>query len=953
MIPGLAQELRRNFRAAERTQLLIGAAGGTAAALAQYFQFGWPDGASLSFMPAIIMMAEISGGWAASVLAVAIVTSVALISKAPALPVLLPALVAVICGQLMRNGIPPLVSTLSLAAATLFSGAWLTTQSSVFAPGSLALALLAGSLNVAIAAGTRLFIPRRSVGLMPQRRFGLEDVMFVLGTTSLAAAAVTVGDFTDNSATALVMIVLAANVAILVVGRVSRRSARILMDHLRSGRAAAVSGKGNRPRRTHANLPFEAALLFIGSRRESDRLHRLTTKQGLHLESARRRVARLQQAIANGERVLREKELALASAVSATTALESKWRAFLDTVPDALLITDAAGRIEFANLAIQNLLGQSPDKLVGTQISALLAAAHPGLDPFELAAPLTGDPEPLASETDMKFRDAQGSMRELSARVQGFYAQGDRHLAIRLRDVSGLRYVVQELRQARKAASSTQRARDQFIATMSHEIRTPLHGLMATLDMLRSESFTPEGRHRLAIARMSSKTLINIANDILDLSRIDAGGMPLERKPVALERLISEVVDEARARAESWQLEVHTRVSGRLPASVLGDPVRIKQILSNLLANALKFTAAGSVTLHTSYTGSEWTIDVTDTGEGVPDDKRESIFDPFVQADSASSRRFGGTGLGLPISRKLSEAMGGSLILAHTSPAGSTFRLTLPLALSEEPPLEEQSQRILQIVQGRVLVVEDDEASQYVAQTLLESLKCPARIASSGAEALDLLRAEEFDLVLIDCEMPELDGYETTRGARKLLASHIPIIAMTASTTASDRQRCFDAGMDDILPKPFGKSALNDMLCKWLSPQSASGSESVLSERVAALPTLDASVFEELRESLHWQLPPLRKIYASFRESADDTANLAAGAAGDGEQELAIRKLHSLQGSAGLVGARQIEHLAAWLTRAVKEKMRQDVEETLPLLRAAIQRFQQELEGRMDSINGR
>jgi CheY-like chemotaxis protein len=267
--------------------------------------------------------------------------------------------------------------------------------------------------------------------------------------------------------------------------------------------------------------------------------------------------------------------------------------------------------------------------------------------------------------------------------------------------------------------------------------------------------------------------------------------------------------------------------------------------------------------------------------------------------------------------------------------------------------VEEQSQRIRQLVHGNVLVVEDDQSSQYVAQTLLEGLKCPSRIAANGTEALELLRAEEFDLVLMDCEMPELDGYETTRRARKLLEKHIPIIAMTASTMASDRQRCFDAGMDDILPKPFGKSALNDMLCKWLSPGSGSDAEDSLAERVAALPTLDASVFEELRESLHWQVPPLRKIYASFQESAGDTANLVSGAEPTVDHELEVRRLHSLQGSAGLVGARQIEHLAAWLTQAVKERKRKEVEETVPLLREALRRFTQELDARMDAINGR
>jgi PAS domain S-box-containing protein len=951
MIPGLARLLGRSFGAPQRLHALLGAVGGALAAGAHFFQFGWPDGASLSFMPAVLMMAEIMGGWAASALAVAILFVASLLWKAQAIPLLVVALVAVFCGHLFRHGVRPFVSVVLLTATTLCLQVLAGTAFTALTWSMFAMALLGGSLNVTAAAAVRMLLPRRSAWLLPQRRWRIEDAMFVLGTAALAATAVMLSGFRDNLAAAIVLIVLAVNLAILIVGMLSEATALRLLKRLRAGRAAGVPPD---ERRGYANLPLEAALLFFGSRRESDRLHRLTAKQGLHLESAKRRVSRLQQNMQAGERQLREKELALSNAMAASTAVEGKWRAFLETVPDGMLIADGDGRIEFANGAIQNLLGYAPDKLIGTSVSALLARSAGAHDPLELAPlGLNGDPEPPAHESDVKFKDAHGVVRELATRVQGFYVMGERRVAIRLRDVSGLRYVVQELKQARRAAGSTQRARDQFIATMSHEIRTPLHGLMATLDMLRSESFTAEGRHRLSIARLSAKTLINIANDILDLSRINAGGMPLERKSMSLERLIGEVVDEARARAESFQLEVHTRISGRLPAAVLGDPVRIKQILANLLANALKFTEAGSVTLATSYSNGEWKLDVTDTGEGVPEDRRESIFDPFVQGDSASSRRFGGAGLGLPISRKLSEAMRGSLVLAQTGRGGSTFRLTLPLPLSDEPPLEEQSQRILQIVHGNVLVVEDDQSSQYVAQTLLESLKCPARIASNGAEALELLRAEEFDLVLMDCEMPELDGYETTRHARKLLEKHVPIIAMTASTMASDRQRCFDAGMDDILPKPFGKSALNDMLCKWLSPDSAGDAADTLAERVAALPTVDASVFDELRESLHWQLPPLRKIYASFQESASDTLKLVSGELPTVDHELEVRRLHSLQGSAGLVGARQIEHLAAWLGQAVKARKREEVDQTVPLLREAVRRFTQELDARMDAINGR
>lgn len=953
MTQWLARMLRRGRDIPIRARVVTGAAAGVLASLAGLFHVDGPGGANLSFAPAILMMAEVTGGGVAAAIAFAGLAVATPLWKGPVAPGLSVAALAAVLAALIRAGIQPLVPVALLAVASL---AWPVMERGVAATassGAPLLALLNASFNVALVTILLMLLPRRSPWLLWQRRWRLRDILFVLSTTCLAPLAVVLwgrGTGSDSTLSAPVTgLALAGLIAALLVSIAGERVGRGLTDHLRRGRAA---GRLPGDRVLQSRLPRELVLLFQGARRTSDRLHRLTARQGLQLESAKRRLGRAQQSLQAGERALREKELSLAGLRTAVETIDSRWRAFLETVPDALIIADGTGRIEFVNGSVQTLLGYTPEKLVGTPIDSLLAT-RPDRDPLEIEAPglIDGDAERPPRELDVRFKNARGSSRELSARVQGFYVKGERRVSIRLRDVSGLRHVVKELKEARAAAGSTQRARDQFIATMSHEIRTPLHGLMATLDMLRSESFSAEGRHRLAIARTSAKALINIANDVLDLSRINAGGVPLEPKPISLERLIAEVVDEARARAESANLNISTRVVGTLPPSVLGDPVRIKQILRNLVANALKFTAKGGVTLQSSHADGECIIDVTDTGQGIPEDKRESIFEPFVQADAASSRRFGGAGLGLPISRKLSEAMSGSLSLLRSSPSGSTFRLVLPLPVSDEPPVEEQSQRILALVQGRILVVEDDVASQYVAQTLLESLECPARIASSGKEALELIRAEEFDLVLMDCEMPEMDGYETTRNIRQMLERHIPIIAMTASTMMADRQRCFGAGMDDILPKPFGKSALNDALGRWLAPQPSAASKRTLAERVAALPTLDAGVFEELRESLNWQLPPLRKIYVSFRESAEEIAGLATGA--EGGAEVAARRLHSLQGSAGLVGARQIEHLAAWLSEAVRDRKQEEVAETLPLLRESLRRFEHELDNRLDGISGR
>jgi signal transduction histidine kinase/CheY-like chemotaxis protein len=508
---------------------------------------------------------------------------------------------------------------------------------------------------------------------------------------------------------------------------------------------------------------------------------------------------------------------------------------------------------------------------------------------------------------------------------------------------------LKELKSARHLVDAAQRSSGHFVAMMSHEIRTPLHGLMATIDMLRDEPLSAQGRHRIGIARVSARTLLNIANDILDLSRIEAGAFPLEHKPFHLASVLREVMDEARARAESLGLELRTTTEGTLPRSFIGDPARIKQILANLVSNALKFTTIGGVSLHARYDGRLCTIDVADSGEGVPEDKRDVIFEPFTQVESMAARRAGGAGLGLPISRRLSEAMGGNLVLVNSDSRGSTFRVTLALAASDEEPLEDQSQRILKSPPGRILVVEDHPANQYVAQSLLESLDCTVSVASTGAEALDLLARQSFDLVFMDCQMPGMDGYETTRRMRAMLQRYIPVVAITANARVDDKQRCLDAGMDDFLPKPFTKSALSGLLCKWLVPGANVIAGSDLTERVGELPALAAPVFEELWQSLQWRLGPLRKIYESFLSVAHETLEILQRAAGTSDGLLA-RRLHTLIGSAGMVGARQVERVAAWLSEAVKAERRAEIESGRDLLAETLRRFEEELERRLDAL---
>jgi PAS domain S-box-containing protein len=924
-----------SWRRDARQRALPVALGACAAALALA---GGPRVSGVLLLPALFMFAEFTGGWIAVAIASMLLGAVTLVVTSPVYPLMFTAAAALLGARSVRAGWPSSVAVLWLAAGAL-AASWLGAQSpggaarGAWSPDSVARALLDACFNVASITVFLVARPPRKWWIPPLRRWRHEDVLLLASAAAFIPFAITLRVAPSLDAVpgwSSVAVILAVLAGVTAAGLASGRIIRGLRTLLERGRVRAV-------RRRSSRLSRETASLYLAAREVSDDLHRRTAVQELQLESARLRAGRLQQQVESHERERRRMELALHQAAGAGDAVERRWRAFLDALPEALFIAEPSGRIEYVNEGVRQLLGYDPRALEATHITALIPAAQSDHDVLGLAAAVTpGEGGAATSERPLRIRDAQGALRQLAARVQVFQTSQGARLGIRLRE----------------ASAPSQRARDQFVATLSHEIRTPLHGLMATLDMLRSEALSVAGAKRLGIARTSAKTLVRIANDILDLSRISAGGMAIERRAMSIERLVSDVVDEARAREEALRLDVFAVIGDSVPSAVLGDPLRIKQVLRNLVSNALKFTPAGRVTVSASWANDHCVIDVGDTGPGIPAGRRESIFEAFVQADGAKSRRQGGAGLGLAIGRQLSEAMGGSLSLLQSGPRGSTFRLVLPLPATDEAPPDEQSQRNLQAVKGRILVAEDDDASRYVAQALLESLGCPARIVADGSEALALLRSGEFDLALLDCEMPGLDGYEVTARFRKSGVRHIPIIAMTASTMSADRQRCFDAGMDDMLAKPFGKSALNDILVKWLGPPASAQSQAPLAKELATRPELDTEVFDELRQSLHWQLPPMRKIYASISESA----RKALGALGDGapgDVELAMRRLHSLQGGAALVGARQLEYLATRLSLALKNQRAAELAEGMPLLPDALVRFEKVVDSRLESLSAR
>jgi len=381
---------------------------------------------------------------------------------------------------------------------------------------------------------------------------------------------------------------------------------------------------------------------------------------------------------------------------------------------------------------------------------------------------------------------------------------------------------------AKEQAEAGNVAKAQFLANMSHEIRTPMNGVLGALDLLGRYELLPEQRNLLETATSSSEALLTVLNEVLDFSKIEAGKLDLVSEPVPLHAVLSSAVDLFSPMAQRKGLVLSVEFDAALPARVKGDARRIRQVLLNLVGNAVKFTAHGSITVRARRAsgGSDshpvLVFEVEDTGIGIAPEALPQLFTPFFQADLSDRRRFGGTGLGLVISKRLTEAMGGELSVDSVPGRGSTFRITLPVetladtGVADVPAAATPSATL----SGKVLLVEDHVVNRLLASAMLKNLGIEVTEAENGKVALQQMEQSRFDLVLMDCQMPVMDGFEAAREIREreraALASRTPIIAFTANVMSGDVERCLQAGMDGYLAKPHTLDQLRAAVTPWL-----------------------------------------------------------------------------------------------------------------------------------------
>ena len=410
--------------------------------------------------------------------------------------------------------------------------------------------------------------------------------------------------------------------------------------------------------------------------------------------------------------------------------------------------------------------------------------------------------------------------------------------------VVALLWGVKVLRQSLKQGLISQRNADKsqlesqiramFIANMSHEIRTPMNGVLGAADLLARSPLNDKQQELLGLMQRSGENLMVIINDILDFSKLEAGQFPLENKSISLRHTIEDVITLQAATAQKKGLSLHCDLTFSPDLRIHSDPLRLQQIVTNLIGNAIKFTAAGRVRLlgetYTNSLGDWLKLSVQDTGIGLQADQIERLFIPFQQADDSHARRYGGTGLGLTITRHLVQLFGGTIRVDSAPDQGALFVVNLPIHIDTHQPLANDNQEVAaqalhqqQVIQCpglKVLVVEDHPVNQTIISTILRNMLCEVQLAANGLQALERIQAQPFDLVLMDCQMPEMDGFEAVTLLRKREAlegntSRLPVIALTALAMKGDADRCLACGMDDYLSKPINRGLLEEKIAFW------------------------------------------------------------------------------------------------------------------------------------------
>ncbi|MET0310742.1 MAG: ATP-binding protein [Burkholderiaceae bacterium] len=514
------------------------------------------------------------------------------------------------------------------------------------------------------------------------------------------------------------------------------------------------------------------------------------------------------------------------------------------------------------------------------------------------------------------------------------------------RDITVRKRAEARMAEARAAADTANQLKSDFLATVSHEIRTPLNGVLGLARLLLKEQLRPQQAEYGRLILGSAESLLALIDDVLDYSKIEAGRLSVEDCAFDLRAMLEDLHQIHHLRASEKSLFFTTDIADEVPAWVMADPTRLRQVLNNLLGNALKFTQYGSVSLavrrNAGSTGETLEIAVSDTGIGIAQEHQHLLFSRFSQADASTTRRFGGTGLGLAIARQLAQLMGGDITLQSALGAGSVFSVHIPLRLAQPvvaqaspPPAQED------VIDARILVVEDNATNQVVARGLLSHLGYRSvTVAADGMEALRCWSEGRFDMILMDCQMPVMDGFQATRELRRRGCA-VPIVALTANAVQGDRDRCLASGMDDYLTKPIDPAALENMMSRLVAREVAKMMPTPAPAPAEPVYPGEAQVFD-LEGTLARFMDDRELLCAAtaacLRQSEGILSRLEA-ALSAGDAKAAAAAAHALKGSTATVGATTVARLAREIEESTVAGDLKSAARAMPALHLAFGHF--------------
>ncbi len=678
---------------------------------------------------------------------------------------------------------------------------------------------------------------------------------------------------------------------------------------------------------------FTAFLAVFATLSSAER-HSLVSSQ-VAVQTAQLHQAASQLGTLNSELQQRIEERS--QALAELHAKQEEIRAVLDHLLECVITIDSRGIVHSVNPAIEPLLGYRREELLGRSVSCLLTSPQRDQHNGDIEHYLrTGDQRIIGTTREVSVRHKDGHAVDLELSVSEYRAHGERFFIGTLRDIREQRALIASLTQAREDAEQASRAKSAFLAAMSHEIRTPMNGVVGLIDVLAQDQLSPHQADLIKAIRDSSGNLLGVIDDILDFSRIEAGKLEIEHEPLQLAELVDNLCNTLRPLASSQGVTLIHTLAADLPAWVASDAMRLRQILYNLIGNAIKFSGGrsarpGRVVVQVRTVGRKplrVAISVADNGIGIAPEHLGNLFTPFTQAETSTTRRFGGSGLGLAICQRLVELLDGEIRVASTQGSGTLFNVELPLEVVEAPqaagrPAAAGEEPLTPLPEPdapsrrHILVVEDDLLNRKVIQQQLALLGYRFDMAGNGAEALAMWRAGDYDLILTDLHMPEMDGYQLAERIRSEEAGQrrIPILTLTANALRGEATRAQEAGMDEYLTKPIRLATLRAALQRWLPGPEAAAAETpaCATDATPALldPTALAALVGEDRQLIREILGDYRNALGSLQEQVlhaftqDDLAAVGALA-------------HRLKSSSRAVGAARLGQLCETLEQAVK-----------------------------------